>query len=164
MTALVATVTGWIVAEGLPNFFGVGLAAVIGTICAAVVMFTGAPAAGVAAVATAVTLACAPLIPTTSFRLARLPMPALPADAEELRADTEDLDGADIRRRASEAKRFATGLTAGVALVALGTLPVLLTASGWTTPATLVTLSLALLMRARVFQGPGQRLWLSARG
>ncbi|MGJ6962265.1 type VII secretion integral membrane protein EccD [Streptosporangium sp. G11] len=164
VTALVATVTGWIVAEGLPNFFGVGLAAVIGTICAAVVMFTGAPAAGVAAVAAAVTLACAPLIPTTSFRLARLPMPTLPANAEELRADTDDIDGADIRRRATEAERFATGLTAGVALVALGTLPVLLTASGWTAPATVVTLSLALLMRARVFQGTGQRLWLLGSG
>ncbi|GAA3004965.1 type VII secretion integral membrane protein EccD [Streptosporangium longisporum] len=164
VTALVATVTGWIVSEGLPNFFGVGLAAVIGAICSAVVMLTAVPAAGVAAVAAAVTLACAPLIPTTSFRLARLPLPALPANAEELRADTEDIDGADVLRRAAEAERFATGLTAGVALVALGALPALLTASGWTAPATVVALSLALLLRARVFQGTGQRLWLLCSG
>ncbi|MEU4830408.1 type VII secretion integral membrane protein EccD [Streptosporangium sp. NPDC023615] len=164
VTALIATVTGWVVAEGLPNFFGVGLAAVVGAICSAVVMLTGAPAAGVAAVAAAVILACAPLIPTTSFRLARLPLPALPANAEELRADTEDIDGADVRRRAAEAERFATGLTAGVALVALGALPAVLSASGWTVPATVVTLSLALLMRARVFQGTGQRLWLLGSG
>ncbi|GGL14872.1 type VII secretion integral membrane protein EccD [Sphaerisporangium melleum] len=164
MTALAATVAGWAVAEGLPNFFGIMTAAMAGAVGAAIVMVWGPPAPGVAALVVAVVLACTPLIPTLSFRLARLPLPSAPRNAEELRADDQELDGPDVKRRAVEAERFATGLAAGVSLVALTAELMLLGGGGWTARAMLVVLALALLLRGRVFQGVGQRAWLFGAG
>ncbi|GAA3812150.1 type VII secretion integral membrane protein EccD [Sphaerisporangium flaviroseum] len=164
MTALAATIAGWAIAEGLPNFFGVMLASMAGAIGAAIVMIWEAPPAGVAALIVAIVLACTPLIPTLSFRLARLPLPSAPRNAEELRTDIQELDGPDVKNRAIEAERFATGLAAGVGLVALTAGVLLLGAPGLTGAAMKVVLALALLMRARVFFGVGQRVWLLAAG
>ncbi|MCW2882019.1 MAG: hypothetical protein JWQ95_6119 [Sphaerisporangium sp.] len=164
MTALVATVAGWVVAEGLPNFFGVMLASMAGAAGAAIVMVWNAIPSGVAALVVAVVLSCTPLIPTLSFRLARLPLPAAPRNAEELRGDTQELDGPDVKRRAVEAERYATGLAAGAALVALGAELLLLGAAGWTGRAMEIVLALALMMRARVFLGVAQRVWLLTAG
>ncbi|MET8138833.1 type VII secretion integral membrane protein EccD [Sphaerisporangium sp. NPDC005288] len=164
MTALTATVAGWAIAEGLPNFFGVMVASMAGAAGAAIVMVWHPPAPGVAALLVAIVLACTPLIPTLSFRLARLPLPAAPKNAEELRADNQELDGPDVKRRAVEAERFATGLAAGVALVALSAELLLLGTGGWTGRAMLVVLALALMLRARVFHGVGQRVWLAGTG
>nr|WP_246497472.1 type VII secretion integral membrane protein EccD [Sphaerisporangium rubeum] len=164
MTALAATVAGWAVAEGLPGYFGVVVASLAGAAGSAAVMVWDVPVPGAAAAVATVVLACTPLIPALSFRLARLPLPAAPANAEELRADTGELDGPDVKRRAVEAERFATGLTAGVALVAFAGEVLLLGADGWAARATHVVLALALLVRARVFLGVGQRLWLIAAG
>jgi type VII secretion integral membrane protein EccD len=164
MTALAATVAGWAIAEGLPNYFGVVIASLAGAAGAAVVMVWGVPVPGAAAAVATVVLACTPLIPALSFRLARLPLPAAPRNAEELRAETEELDGPDVKRRAVEAERFATGLAAGVALVAVAGETLLLGADGWTARVMHVVLALALLVRARVFLGVGQRLWLIGAG
>ncbi|MEO3810484.1 type VII secretion integral membrane protein EccD [Sphaerisporangium sp. B11E5] len=164
MTALAATVAGWAIAEGLPNYFGVVIASLAGAAGAATVMVWDAPVPGVAAAVATVLLACTPLVPALSFRLARLPLPAAPRNAEELRAETQELDGPDVKRRAVEAERFATGLAAGVALVALAGEALLLGADGWAARATHVVLALALLVRARVFLGVGQRLWLIGAG
>ncbi|MFC4584699.1 type VII secretion integral membrane protein EccD [Sphaerisporangium corydalis] len=164
MTALAATVSGWVIAEGLPNFFGAMLAAMAGAAGAAIVMIWDVHPAGVAALLVAIVLACTPLIPTLSFRLARLPLPSAPRNAEELRTDSQELDGPDVKKRAVEAERFATGLAAGAALVAIAAELLLLGASGWTGGAMEVVLALALVMRARVFLGVGQRVWLFAAG
>ncbi|GII86557.1 type VII secretion integral membrane protein EccD [Sphaerisporangium siamense] len=164
VTALAATIAGWAVAEGLPAFFGVALASITGAAGAAAVMVWGVPAPGVAALTAALVLACTPLIPTLSFRLARLPLPSAPRNADELRADDQELDGPDVKRRAVDAERFATGLAAGVALVAVAAELLLLGSPGWTGVAMRVTLAFALLMRARVFLGVGQRLWLIGAG
>ncbi|WP_424535187.1 type VII secretion integral membrane protein EccD [Sphaerisporangium viridialbum] len=164
MTALAATVAGWAIAEGLPNFFGVMVASMAGAAGAAIVMVWDASPSGVAALVVAVLLACTPLIPALSFRLARLPLPSAPRNAEELRDDKQELDGPDVKRRAVEAERFATGLAAGVALVALASQLFLFGATGWIGRTMEVVLALALMMRARVFLGVGQRLWLLAAG
>ncbi|MFC6087179.1 type VII secretion integral membrane protein EccD, partial [Sphaerisporangium aureirubrum] len=164
MTALAATVAGWAIAEGLPNYFGVVIASLAGAAGAAVVMVWDAPVPGVAAAIATVVLACTPLIPALSFRLARLPLPAAPRNAEELRAEDQELDGPDVKRRAVEAERFATGLAAGAALVAMAGETLLLGADGWTARVMHVILALALLVRARVFLGVGQRVWLIGAG
>jgi type VII secretion integral membrane protein EccD len=164
MTALTATVAGWVIAEGLPNFFGVMLASLAGAAGAASVMVWHTSPPGVAAWTVAVVLACTPLIPTLSFRLARLPLPSAPRNAEELRGDDQELDGPDVKKRAVEAERFATGLAAGVGLVAIAAELLLLGAAGWIGTAMEVVLTLALLLRARVFLAIGQRVWLIAAG
>ena len=99
-----------------------------------------------------------------SFRFARVPMPTMPTSAEELRNDNQQIDGASLRERTVYAQRYATGLVAGVGMVALVALTYLATDDDWVAVATALTLSLTLIMRARVFQGLGQRLWLLLSG
>lgn len=163
-TALIAAIGGGLTADGVPGFLGTAVAATTGAITAAVIMVSGAPAAGVAAVAMALLLAFSPLVPTLSFRLARVPLPAMPTTAEELRADNQRLDAAAIQARTTIAQRYATGMITAVGLVALVT-QVLLVQNGGVVALILTgTLSLTLIMRARVFRGTGQRLWLLGVG
>jgi type VII secretion integral membrane protein EccD len=164
MTALVTAIAAWTIVDGLPNFFGIMLAALAGAAGAAVVMVWGLPAAGVSALLASIVLSCTPLIPTLSFRLARLPLPSAPQNAEELRNDNQDLDGTDIKRKAVEAERFTSGFCIAIALTGLITQLLLLGAQGWPGTAMEVALSLALMMRARVFLGTVQRIWLMAAG
>ncbi|WP_089208491.1 type VII secretion integral membrane protein EccD [Streptosporangium subroseum] len=161
---LVATIGVIAIADGVPGFLGAAVASMAGSVSAAVVMVSGASPAGVAAVTLTVLLALSPLIPMLSFRFAHLPMPTMPTSAEELRNDNQQIDGASLRERTVYAQRYATGLVAGVGMVALVALTYLATDDDWVAVATALTLSLTLIMRARVFQGLGQRLWLLLSG
>ncbi|MEV7009918.1 type VII secretion integral membrane protein EccD [Streptosporangium sp. NPDC051022] len=163
-TGLVATVAVLVIADGVPAFLGVAIASATGAVSAAVVMFSAASPAGVAAVAAAVLLACSPLLPMLAFRFAGLPMPTMPTSSEELRGDNQRIDGPAILERTGHAQRYATGFVAGIGLVALVTQVCLALDGGWVAAATALTLSLTLVMRARVFQGTGQRLWLLTSG
>ncbi|MDP9849382.1 type VII secretion integral membrane protein EccD [Streptosporangium lutulentum] len=163
-TAFVATVGVIAIADGVPGFLGTAVASTVGAVCAASVMVFEAPPAGVAALAVTILLAFSPLIPTLSFRLARVPMPSMPVNAEELRADNQRIDSSSIRERAAYAQRYVTGLVAGMGMVTLGTQAYLVRDSGWVTTAIQLTLSLTLILRVRVFHGFGQRLWLMIAG
>ncbi|WP_245740214.1 type VII secretion integral membrane protein EccD [Nonomuraea maritima] len=163
-TALAATIGGAVVADGVAGFLGAAVAAVAGSVAAAVVMVFAAPPAGVAAMAVTVLIALSPLIPTLAFRIARVPLPAMPTNAEELRADNQRLDSEAILARTAQAGRYATGMVIGIALTAIGALVHLVTTPGWMAGSMAVVLSLVLLLRARVFHGLGQRLWLLCSG
>ncbi|MEU1387766.1 MULTISPECIES: type VII secretion integral membrane protein EccD [unclassified Nonomuraea] len=163
-TALAATVAGTMIAHGISGFLGTSIAAVCGAVCAAVVMVTGAAPAGVGAVAIAVLLALSPLVPTLSFRLARVPLPAMPTTAEELRADNQRLDSAAIQERTAIAQRYATAQIVAVGLAALAAQALLVLHDGVIAYVMTGALSLTLIMRARVFSGVAQRLWLVGSG
>ncbi|HEX4814458.1 MAG TPA: type VII secretion integral membrane protein EccD [Nonomuraea sp.] len=163
-TALVAAIGGALVADGVPGFLGTAVAATAGGICAAAIMVWSAPPSGVAGLAVAVLLAFSPLVPTLSFRLAKVPLPAMPTTAEELRSDNQRLDAPAIQERTRIAQRYATGLIAAVGLSALVTQALLVIEGGWVADVMTVSLSLTLIMRARVFRGLGQRIWLVGTG
>ncbi|MEV4395645.1 type VII secretion integral membrane protein EccD [Nonomuraea sp. NPDC049607] len=163
-TALAAAVAGMMISHGIPGFLGTSIAASCGAVCAAVVMLTGTVPAGVAAVAIAVLLALSPLVPTLSFRLARVPLPAMPTTAEELRADNQRLDAAAIQERTVIAQRYATAQIVAVGLAALVAQALLVLHDGLIAYIMTVAISLTLIMRARVFSGVGQRLWLVGSG
>ncbi|MFC5826683.1 type VII secretion integral membrane protein EccD [Nonomuraea insulae] len=163
-TALVATIGGAVVADGVAGFLGTAIATVAGAIAAAVVMVFGVPAAGTAAMTVTVLIALSPLIPTLSFRIARVPLPALPTSAEELRADNQRLESDGIFARTAQASRYATGMVTGIALTAIGALVFLVATPGWMAASMAIVLCLVLLLRARVFGGLGQRLWLLCSG
>ncbi|MFI6290909.1 type VII secretion integral membrane protein EccD [Nonomuraea sp. NPDC050790] len=163
-TALAAGVAGMVIAHGIPGFLGTAVAATCGAACAAAVMLTGAAPAGVAAVAIAVLLALSPLVPTLSFRLARVPLPELPATAEELRADNQRLDAAAVQERTLLAQRYATGLTVAVGLAGLAAQALLVLHDRWIAYAMALTIALTLILRGRVFSGVGQRAWLLGSG
>ncbi|TDC02127.1 type VII secretion integral membrane protein EccD [Nonomuraea longispora] len=163
-TALVATIAGTAIADGVAGFLGTAIASMVGAVGSAVVMVTGAPAAGVAAACAAVVMAFSPLIPVLSFRIARVPLPTMPTNAEELRSDRQDLDSASVLERTGAARRYATGMIVGITLVGAGAHALLVTEGRWIAVAMSVCLALTQLLRARVFQGVGQRLWLMLTG
>ncbi|WP_245641940.1 type VII secretion integral membrane protein EccD [Nonomuraea candida] len=163
-TALVATIGGTVIADGVAGFLGTAIATVVGAMAAAVVMVFGVPAAGTAAMAVTILISLSPLIPSLSFKIARVPLPTLPTSAEELRADNQRLDSEGVLARTAQARRYATGMVTGVAMTAIAALVYLVTTPGWMALAMAVVLSLVMLLRARVFHGVGQRLWLLGTG
>lgn len=163
-TALVATLGGTAVADGVPGFLGAAIASMAGAVSAAVVMVTGAPPAGVAAAAVALVMAFGPVVPVLSFRLARVPLPSMPTTAEELRGDNQQLDSVSVLERTEAARRYATGMVVAMCLVGVTAHALLIADGRWIAAVMSAVLAFAQLMRARVFQGVGQRLWLLLTG
>ncbi len=163
---LAAVIAGVAIADGLPVFFGVGGAALLGTIAATVSLSLGRQydATGPAAVAVAVALALTPVIPAITFRMARVTLPPVPRDAEDLRRDSLMVDGKQVLSRTAVADRFVTGIVCGIGLVAAAAEIALAMGSGALTRAMCAVVGSALLLRARVFRGRAQRLWLLLPG
>jgi type VII secretion integral membrane protein EccD len=160
---LAAVVSAFAIHDGLPTFLGIAFVALLGLVSAALVQGLGLSPSGTAALDASLCLAVTALIPSLAFRLARLPLPPVPENAEELRS-AQTFDGPTLLRRTREADRFATGLVSAVGLAGLGAQLSLLTADGWLPVTMSLCLSLVLLLRARVFHGRSQRLWMLLSG
>jgi type VII secretion integral membrane protein EccD len=191
LLAAAALVAATAIARGLAVFFGVAVAATFGSAGAALAwLWPGLSAAGAAGLVVTPALALTPLIPAVAFRLARLPLPAVPASAGDLRDDAQ-LDGArpatpewptpsrdtqgrdapgrdgpgvDVRDRATAADRVVTGTVSSLGLLGGGAAIVLGLSRGGLAPVLAAALACALLLRSRVFLGRAQRLWLLIPG
>jgi type VII secretion integral membrane protein EccD len=162
---LVAMVSAFAIADGLPTFLGIAFAALMGTIGSAIAfVYDGVSAAGVAAVTVALTLAITPLMPTIAFRLARVTLPPVPTSAEDLRRDTLMVDGKVLLNRTRQADRFVTGIATGVALVGLVSELALTLSHGWAAVTAGGVTAAALMLRSRIFRGRSQRLWFLLTG
>ena len=148
----------------LPLFFGLAGAVLLAVLGSWIAYVFGLTLAGAAAVIVVPTLALTPLIPAVSFRLARMGMPHVPRDADDLRSDTLAVDGAEVFDRTAAADRFVTGAAAGIGLVGAGAEAALALAPGWLGLVTCAVLACALLLRSRLFRGLAQRLWLLIPG
>jgi type VII secretion integral membrane protein EccD len=165
VVVLMAMIAGFAIADALPAFLGIAFAALMGTIGTLVAFLDdGVSAGGVAAVTVAVTLAVTPLIPMVAFRFARVTLPPVPRNADDLRRDTMMVDGSQVLSRTRNADRFVTGVATGVALVGLVAELTLALSSGWAAPTTCGVTAIALMMRSRVFRGRSQRLWFLLSG
>ncbi|WP_245627880.1 type VII secretion integral membrane protein EccD [Actinomadura oligospora] len=160
----VAVVAAFAITEGLPTFLGVGFTSLLGVVAAGCVQGFGWSADGVAACVAAACLALTASIPSLAFRLARLPLPPVPENAEELRSAAQTFDGPSLLRRTRDADRFATGLVAGVGLACLSAQLLVVPERGWLPTTMSACLSVVLLLRARVFHGRGQRFWMLGSG
>jgi type VII secretion integral membrane protein EccD len=163
---LVASVTIVVLDRAEAALVGVGAAAVLGGAGAGAAL--GSSAGGGAGIAVAAGLAFLPLVPRVAYRVAGLPQPAIPTTPEELRRHGEPLSGADIGRRALVADRTLTALAAAVTVVVTCAQLVLLrrgwTGDAWVALAVSASATVSLLLRARMFAGLVQRLWLLAGG
>ncbi len=90
---LAATIAGFAIADGLPVFYGVAVAALLGAVNSAISLAFDMDAAGIAAITVTVALALTPLLPGVAFKLARVQLPPVPGSAEDLRSDTLMVDG-----------------------------------------------------------------------
>lgn len=159
---VVAPVTAALVGDGLPTMAGIAAGALLAMTGAALELLGGLDAVEAAAVTVALTLLLMQPIPALSMRLADLPQPVVPLTPDEVRRDVSSVDGEDVIRRTLVADRYVTGLV-GAAAAALAGASLLLS----TRPEALESWTLAVVvavtaLRARVFTGRGQRLWLQA--
>jgi type VII secretion integral membrane protein EccD len=148
----------------VPLFFGLAGAALLAVIGSWIAYAFGLAFDGAAAVIAVPTLALTPLIPAVSFRMARMAMPQVPRNAEDLRRDTLAVDGAEVFDRTAAADRFVTAAAAAIGLVAASAEAALALARGWLGLVTCAALACALLLRSRLFRGLAQRLWLLVPG
>ncbi|HSZ39976.1 MAG TPA: type VII secretion integral membrane protein EccD [Trebonia sp.] len=165
LVLLAAVVAAAGVASGVPAFFGIAAAALLGVGAAGIAY--GDPsvtAEGAAALIAIPALAIAPLIPWTAFRIAGIALPRMPVTPDDLRDDSLTAIQADIRPRTAVADRAVTGAVCGIGLVGAGALLTLGFGHGMVTAVTAAVLACAMLLQSRLFRGRAQRLWLLVPG
>ncbi|MGV9210958.1 type VII secretion integral membrane protein EccD [Micromonospora sp. RB23] len=141
-----------------PLFFaGIGLGAGTG-VGALLCLLLDIDAAAGAAVVAAVAFGMVPALPMVAYRLARLPVPSIPTGPDDLKTDSETVDGRRVLERSDRADAFLTALLWTVSLLVLGAELVL--ALDGRLAAVLLCLVLALLslLRARPLLGRAQRV------
>lgn len=145
-------------------FLGAGVVGVALGVAAGAGLVFGVPPAAGGAIVGVLALGAVPALPMFAYRLARLPLPAIPTGPEDLRSDTEDVDGRRVLQRGNRAEGFLTGLVVTVALVVLGAVVVLAIDGGWRGVLLCTVLAVLLLLRARPYLGRAQRLSMLVAG
>lgn len=107
-----------VLGHGITPFVAGTTAAALGALAALAGTVIDHPAEGIAAGIAAVALGAISVLPRVTIQLARLPLPQVPGNAEDLREDTSLPDHADIERRVDLAHEFMTGMIIGAGAVA----------------------------------------------
>lgn len=160
---VVAVLAAFVIADSMPGFLGAAMAAGCGALGALLSLLTAMGAAGGASVTATFLLAVTPLIPLASFRLAGLPLPFIPLNADDLRSDQDAVPGPAVLAKTTVADRFVTSLVGGTAALVSGCV-LLLAPFGGTAPYFVAVVGVVALLRARLFHGRGQRTCLLATG
>ncbi|HEX5540324.1 MAG TPA: type VII secretion integral membrane protein EccD [Micromonospora sp.] len=140
-----------------PIFLGsaaVGLALGVG---AAICLAFGATPAAAAAVVAAIAFGAVPALPMFAYRLARLPIPSIPTDPDDLKNDTFSVNGRRILARSDLAATFLTGLVGTVSIIIVGAEAVLARDSRFNSVLLCGLLAILLLLRARPLLTQAQR-------
>ena len=164
LVLVVAASSIMVIGAGVTVFVAAGTAAGLGVLAFAVAALIAHPAPGIAAGTVAVALAGLSVLPRLTIQLAKLPLPNVPGNAEDLKEDTGFPDYTSIERRAGLAHEYMTGMIIGCGVVAA--VAAIITASkgdlfgiGLGVVATLV-----LLLRARTYANGSQAVALLAAG
>lgn len=144
----------------VPTALFSGLLAVLGGLAS----YTGTGIGGAAALVLALSLILTVGAPMMAFRLARLQLPPLPDEIEDIDVGVEPLQGHEVVDQIRLADRCVTGLLHGLAAMTAFSATILVTTPGWPSNV-LVVLGAALqLVRARLLRGVVQRLAVLVSG
>ncbi|MEP6697080.1 MAG: type VII secretion integral membrane protein EccD [Pseudonocardiales bacterium] len=162
---LVAAVLAAVLVGDFTAVFGAAAAVgLLGCLCVLFTLLGGVSTRGGAAVAAALTMSAAPVLPILALRLARLPLPTVAADASDMTEDESAVPGPGTTTRAEQAESHLTGLLTACCVVLAGA-QVLLVGSGRTDARVLcAVVAAALLLRSRYYADRAQRLVLLATG
>jgi type VII secretion integral membrane protein EccD len=142
---------------------GIGIGA-LGALGAALTL-AGASVAGAAAVALTVAIGLLPAYPLLASWLGRMPMPAMPTRAEDIVADHPRPPRADVFTAVARTTELLTGMLLAAAITSTCAIVLLVTLDGSARSVALcVTGCVAMLLRARLFAAPQQRLPLLVGG
>jgi type VII secretion integral membrane protein EccD len=162
---LVFSVLGYTAVAGVQRLFMAGVAAGLSGLLAALLCVAGTAPAGAAAVALTVVLGLLPSYPLAASWLGRVPVPALPNRPEEILSDRPVPKRSDVFTAVARATELLAGLLLAAAVTSAFAIAFLTIVDG-SVAANLLSLSAsaALLLRARLFAAPRQRLPLLISG
>ncbi|HWC83905.1 MAG TPA: type VII secretion integral membrane protein EccD [Pseudonocardiaceae bacterium] len=166
--ALVAVVAGaciLILGAGVTVFIAAAAVGVLGLLAFLVAtLVSGATTVAVAAGTSAVALAALSILPRLTIQLAKLPLPNVPRDAEDLREDSGFPDYRVIEQRTARAHEYMTGMIVGCGLTA-AIAAVLAAGTGDVSgPLLAAAVSLVLLLRGRTYANGSQAVALMITG
>ncbi|RKT88702.1 type VII secretion integral membrane protein EccD [Saccharopolyspora antimicrobica] len=133
-------------------------ASALGAAITACVPLFDLPGPRIAAVAVALTAALTAAAPMISLRLARLPMPKVPADMDSFRADEQPTLGSAVLGPTTTATHILTGLVTALGIVTAGCCLVLLGDPSPWAPVLVAVVAIAWLLRSRSYAGTAQRV------
>ncbi|HWD05538.1 MAG TPA: type VII secretion integral membrane protein EccD [Amycolatopsis sp.] len=164
LVLIVAAVCILVIGAGIRVFIAAATAGVFGAIAFLVATLVTVSAAGVAAGAVAVSLACISMLPRATIWLAKLPLPHVPSTAEELKEDSGFPDYQAIEQRTAVAHDYMTGLMIGCGATTAVSAVIAATAPGVFGIVLGVVATLVLLLRARAYANGAQAIALLATG
>jgi type VII secretion integral membrane protein EccD len=161
---LVLSIVGYTGVAAAQQLFTAGLVAGLAGLLAAFLQLTGVSPAGAAAVTLTAVIALLPGYPLFASWLGKLPRPELPDRPEGILADRPVPRRADVFTAVARSTELLTGMLLAAAVVSTATSAFLVaggsTAGHWLTFAA----AAALLLRARLFPTPKQRIPLLVGG
>ncbi len=162
---LVAGVAGHVGVAGSTRFFVAGVAAALTGLLTGLLAVAGLPPAGGAAVALTVAIGLIPAYPVVATWIGRLPFPDLPVQAEEMLRDKPVPSRSVVFAAVVRSGEVLTGLliSAGLCSVA-ATAYLARQGTGVVGILLIATAIVALLLRARLFATPHQRVPLLVAG
>jgi len=160
MATSLATVA---VGESGPVFLTVAVSVAALILAAAVSFATGASVVAGAAVVAGLAFAWLPGLPMIAYRLARMPIPSVPTGPEDLKTDTESVDGNRVLKQSERADEYLAALLGALAVIGAGA-GLVLAPSGTPGVAMASVIGLLMVIRARWFISRRQRLPLLVAG
>jgi type VII secretion integral membrane protein EccD len=157
---LYAAVASVLIFRSLAWFAAIAVAAGFGALLAAIVLLFSVSAVAVASVAVAVVTAIAAAAPMIALRLARLPLPSVPADMEAFRENDQPMLDADVLDQTSAASKILTGLVSALGTVAAGCCLVILGDGSFWASLLVGLVGIAWMLRSRSYAGAVQRVSL----
>jgi type VII secretion integral membrane protein EccD len=164
LTLIVAAVSIMVVGYGITVFIAAATASGIGAIAFLVGTLITEPPATIAAGTAAVALAALSILPRITIQLAKLPLPSVPRDAEDLREDSGFPDFRLIERRTGRAHEFMTGMIIGCGVTAAISAVLAASAPGIWGVLEGAAVSAVLLLRGRTYANGAQAVALLLTG
>jgi type VII secretion integral membrane protein EccD len=161
---LVVAMLGHVGVGDLRRFFVAGMVVAVAGVLSAVLALTLTTAAGAAAVVATTFLVLSPALPLLSVRMAKVPMPAVPRDAEDLRAGDVLPPLRQVMDQVGWSLELLTGGLIGVAVVSVTGCSVMAVSGSPSGSALAAVVSLAQLLRSRMLVAVRQRTPLLLAG
>jgi type VII secretion integral membrane protein EccD len=157
MTMLVLALIGYFGVAELRRFFVAGIVAGLGGAIGATLSLTMVKGVGASAILVALFLIIGPAFPFLSVRMAKVPLPPVPRDAEDLRGHTFPSLQQTMAQVANSTEILAGALLGAAAITVVGT-AVLSATRNATALVLAATVSAAWLIRARMLVAVRQRI------
>jgi ESX secretion system protein EccD len=159
VVTIYAAAAGMVVVHRLAWFAAAAVAAAGGALITSSVLLFDADLSDVVIIASVAVTALTAMAPMISLRLARIPLPHVPADMESFREDEQPALGSEVLGVTSMAAQILTGLVTALGTIAIGCCAVLLAQPGSFWLYVLIGLvGLAWILRSRSYAGAAQRV------